>query len=198
VVFARDRAVSLVQTACRWVKESGNAPVFDVRRRLSAFKLKKGYYDVGTNNIFRSCRRILKDNRSKKAILHDFYSLRYFLDSFDLMSAVKEFVPSNAFILSNIPGFNSYTGRNLDMVLLGVHAVSENSVVLDNRGLELLALAHKRDIPVYAVASVFSIDKYSVYSPGSLVPFNLFAGVISENRLESFDSFLENSQDLFF
>ncbi|MBN1645071.1 hypothetical protein JW851_03460 [Candidatus Woesearchaeota archaeon] len=196
-MFSKAYAVSLLKDAKSIIKKSGDIPVSNISRELTRRKILKKHNEIYYNNVFNFCRYVLRNSANKSQFIKEFNQMINFIESCDIFENCSSFVPKNAVVLSNISKLSSFTGNRLDIVLLKVEAISADSIILGPDAIKMLCFAKERDIPIYAVASFFSIDPHSIYRPNLCFNSLLFDGVISENGFEKFDSFIENSRKSF-
>jgi hypothetical protein len=199
VIFLFEKApvLSFLQEAKGLIKKSGSIPVKDVKRELTRRKILRKTNTTYFNNLFHFCQNVLATNQTKSQYAKHFNEMLNFIESCDILDNCNAFVPQGAVVLSNIPKLSTYTGNNVDMVLLKAAALTENSAILDKNAIKILAFAKQNNIPVYLVASIFSIDNKSQYHPKLMVDNSLFDGVISEHGFENFDIFMQNSRKSF-
>jgi hypothetical protein len=196
-LFSKIPALTLLQEAKSLIKKSGSIPVSDVKRELTRRKILKKISNTYYNNLFQFCQNVLTNNKSKTQYVQKFNKMLNFIESCDILDNCNDFIPQKSIVLSNISKLSSYTGNNVDLILLKAEAVAENKVILDLNSLKMLAFAKKNNLPVYVVASIFNIDTHSIYNPRVSVDFSLFNGIISEHGFEDFDSFIKNSRKSF-
>ncbi len=197
VLFLKTPAISLLQEAKGLIKKSGVIPVSNVARELTRRKILNKNNNAYYNNIFNFCCFVLKNQKTKTQYVQKFNQMLNFIESCDIFENCQSFIPKGAVVLSNIPKLSSYTGNDLDLVLLKAEAVAENSVVLDQNALKMLVFAKKNNLLVYVVASIFSIDVHSRYQPKLCLDYSLFDGIISEHGFEKLDVFMKNSRSSF-
>lgn len=196
-LFEKAPVLSFLQEAKGLIKKSGSIPVKDVKRELTRRKILKKINTTYFNNLFQFCQNTLTSQKSKTQYVQKFNEMLNFIESCDILDNCNAFIPEKSIVLSNIPKLSSYTGNNLDLVLLKAEAVAENSVILDKNAIKMLAFARQNNISVYLVASIFSIDTKSKYHPKLCLDNSLFDGVISEHGFENFDVFIQNSRKSF-
>jgi hypothetical protein len=189
-------AAVLLQDAKALVKESGLAPSADLIKVLSQHKLSNKS-DVCSSNVFRFCQFVLNQHQGSEFYISQFNSLINFLESCNIVTNCRSFVPGNASVLSNVKELNTYRQGRVDFVLISAEAVTADSIVLDRTEKSMLSFAHSNGIPVYVVSSILGIDVRSAYRADSCVSSSCFDGIISEYGMTSFDSFICSAKNSF-
>lgn len=195
-LFSRDCSASLLKDAKNLVKQFGFASCFDISKELTKRKIMLKCNETYYNNMFRFCRKLLNSNAPKGQLIHEFNQMLNFIESCDLIKNCSSFVSPDTKVLSDISKLDSGSD-DFDLALLSAAAVSPDQVVLSPEAMKLFAAAKAKNIPVYAVSSIFSIDVSSVYHPGLCFENSLFDGIISEYGFESFSSFMSNARSSF-
>lgn len=191
-----ENAAELLQDAKTLVKESGFAPSDDLIKVLAKQKLSKKS-DICSSNVFRFCQFVLNQHQGSEFYISQFNSLIGFLESCNIISNCRSFVPENASVLSNVKELNTHKAGKIDFVLISAEAVTENAVVLDATEKSMLAFARSNNIPVYAVSSILGIDVHSPYRQDACIRNSCFDGIISEYGQTSFDSFICSAKESF-
>ena len=192
-MFSKE-VISLLENAKDIVKQSSKNPSSDIVKDLVKLNISEKKHDVYSSNILKFFRSVLGTHKGSEFYICETNTLINLMESCDVISNCKSFIPEKAVVLSNVKELNSYRKGKVDLVLLSSNVISRDSVVLDKTSKSMFSFAKSNNIPVYVVSSILGIDVHSMFKAEVCITNSLFDGIISEYGCTKFDSFISSAQ----